>query len=50
MDLERFTENILISVNGVHSNENNSLNSFPENNLRIHYSFLLLLGSIFVKY
>ena len=22
MDLERFTENILISVNGVHSNEN----------------------------
>ena len=30
MDLERFTENILISVNGVHSNENNSLNNFPE--------------------
>ena len=25
MDLERFTENILISVNGVHSNENISL-------------------------
>ena len=25
MDLERFTENILISVNGVHNNENISL-------------------------